>query len=136
MNVNELVISMPVSLVVILAFAFLFAIGCAVYLHRKFHLQIAETQAVTAKFATKKNEEMMVDLELATTDQLLHELKNRPMCPFLLVRPQEHGVTVESHNIPPVPTAQMLTFAAFVVQKQLANQGIDFDGPRFREDSE
>lgn len=129
MNANELMILVPLA--VILAAALFAAIGYAVYLHRKFHL---ETQTVTAKFAAKKNEEMLVDLELATTDQLLSELKNRPMCPFVLVRPQEQGVVVESHNIPPIPTAQMLTVAAFVVQKQLTSQGIDFDGPRFMEE--
>lgn len=106
----------------------------ATYFYLQFVAQLAETKAVAAKFATKKNEDLLVDLELATTDQLLNELKNRPLCPFLLVRPQEKGVVVESHNIPPVPTAQMLTFAAFVVQKQLTSQGIDFDGPRFMDD--
>lgn len=106
----------------------------AVFFYRKYTAQVEETKAVTAKFTQKKSEELLVDLELATSDQLLSELKNRPMCPFLLVRPQEQGVMVESHNIPPVPTAQMLTFAAFIVQKQLTSQGIEFDGPKFMDD--
>jgi hypothetical protein len=119
-------------------FLFLAALSSvvAVYFYRKYTAQVEETKAVAAKFTQKKSEELLVDLELATSDQLLNELKNRPMCPFLLVRPQEQGVMVESHNIPPVPTAQMLTFAAFIVQKQLTSQGIDFDGPKFMDDSE
>lgn len=79
----------------------------------------------------KKEEELLVDLELATSDQLLEELKRRPQTPFLLVRPYDQGVSIESHNIPPIPTAHILTAAAFIVQKDLASKGIDFDGPKF-----
>lgn len=132
---NNIVVPPELLFVFLITLAFI-ATAVATYFYRQFVSQLAETKAVAAKFATKKNEELLVDLELATTDQLLHELKKRPMCPFLLVRPQEQGVTVESHNIPPVPTAQMLTFAAFIVQKQLTSQGIDFDGPRFMDDDE
>jgi hypothetical protein len=79
----------------------------------------------------KKEEGLLVDLELATTDQLFAELQKRPEQPYLLVRPDSTGVRVESHNIPPVPTVHILTAAAFIVQKSLAQQGIDFDGPKF-----
>jgi hypothetical protein len=79
----------------------------------------------------KREEALLVDLELATTDQLFEELQKRPQQPYLLVRPDNTGVRVESHNIPPVPTAHILTAAAFIVQKSLAQQGIDFDGPKF-----
>lgn len=130
---NNIVVSSELLFGFLITLAFI-ATVVATYFYRQFVLQLAETKSVTAKFTAKKNEELLVDLELATTDQLLYELKRRPMCPFLLVRPQEQGVVVESHNIPPVPTAQMLTFAAFVVQKQLTSQGIDFDGPRFMDD--
>jgi hypothetical protein len=123
------------SELVLLFFALSFG-GVAIFFYKKYATQVEETKTITAKFTQKRAEELLVDLELATSDQLFNELKNRPMMPFLLVRPQEQGVTVESHNIPPVPTAQMLTFAAFIVQKQLTSQGIDFDGPRFMDDNE
>lgn len=77
---------------------------------------------------------MLIDLELATTDQLFEELNKRPQQSYLLVRPDNSGVRIESHNIPPVPTAQILTAAAFIVQKSLSQQGIEFDGPKFMGD--
>jgi len=88
------------------------------------------------EYKKKKEEALLVDLELATTDQLFEELQNRPKEPYLLIRPGEGGLRVESYNIPPVPTAHILTAAAFIVQKNLAQQGIDFDGPKFVGDDE
>jgi len=79
----------------------------------------------------KRKEVLLIDLELATTDQLFEELNKRPQQSYLLVRPDNSGVRIESHNIPPVPTAQILTAAAFIVQKSLYQQGIEFDGPKF-----
>jgi len=82
----------------------------------------------------KRKEALLIDLELATTDQLFEELNKRPQQSYLLVRPDNSGVRIESHNIPPVPTAQILTAAAFIVQKSLSQQGIEFDGPKFMGD--
>jgi len=82
----------------------------------------------------KRKEALLIDLELATTDQLFEELNKRPQQSYLLVRPDDSGVRIESHNIPPVPTAQILTAAAFIVQKSLSQQGIEFDGPKFMGD--
>jgi hypothetical protein len=85
---NNIVVSPELLFGFLITLAFI-ATVVATYFYRQFVLQLAETKSVTAKFTTKKNEELLVDLELATTDQLLYELKRRPMCPFLLVRPQE-----------------------------------------------
>lgn len=98
-----------------------------VYGHKKY----SQWNTLIKEHKQKLEEALLVDLELATTDQLLEELKKRPQTPFLLVRPYDQGVQIESHNIPPVPTAHILTAAAFIVQKDLARQGIDFDGPKF-----
>jgi len=91
----------------------------------------SEWNNLIKNYKEKQKEGLLLDLELATSDQLMDELKKRPLTPFLLVRPFEQGVQIESHNIPPIPTAHILTAAAFVVQKDLASRGIDFDGPKF-----
>lgn len=74
----------------------------------------------------KREEALLVDLELATTDQLFEELQKRPRQPYLVLRPQSQGVRIESYNVPPVATARILALAAFIMQENLAQQGIDF----------
>lgn len=72
---------------------------------------------------------MMEDLELATSDQLLGELRKRPGVPYMLLSPiegEDHGgMTVEIHNIPPIPCLQMLHFATAMTFKTLKERGVD-----------
>lgn len=72
---------------------------------------------------------MMEDLELATSSQLLAELRKRPGCPYLLLIPveQEHakGMSIEVHNVPPVPCLSMLHMATSITMRELKSRGVE-----------
>jgi hypothetical protein len=76
------------------------------------------------------------DLELATTDQLLEELRKRSGTPYLLLMPQEteyyQGLQMEVHNLAPLPCLAMLQLAAAMTSRELKSRGIDLsDLPKF-----
>lgn len=76
------------------------------------------------EYKKKKNEELLVDLELATVDQLLDELRTRPVIPYILVRPYPEGFVMESHNIPPVVAAGILGVASLKLGEDLRAKGL------------
>lgn len=80
------------------------------------------------KIMTKKKESLLEDLELATSEQLLGELRKRPF-PYILIRPVEEqhmqGLNVEINGIPPVPTLCMLQTSAALTLKQLKERGYE-----------
>lgn len=77
----------------------------------------------------RRNQSMFEDLELATSDQLLAELRKRTAFPYLLLSPIENddnkGISIEIHNIPPIPCLQMLSFAASMTAIELRKNGVD-----------
>jgi hypothetical protein len=86
-------------------------------------------------FTTARKQSMMDDLELATSDQLLGELRKRPGAPYLMLSPiqgEDHqGISIEIHNIPPVPCLQMLHMATSLTFHELKKRGVeipDFPG--------
>ena len=79
-----------------------------------------------------------VDLELATTDQLMIELRKRPNTYMMLLpvqSPEENsfGISIEVHGMDPVSSCGMLKMAAALTEKELKRQGFslpempDFD---------
>lgn len=81
--------------------------------------------------ALKKRAEqnLVVDLELATSEQLMAELRNRPRT-YLMLTPggnPDQGVfsiSIEVHNMDPVSSCGMLKMAAALTEKELNRQGI------------
>lgn len=83
-----------------------------------------------------RREGLLEDLELATSDQLLTELRKRPGVPYLMLSPiegEEHkGMSIEIHNIPPIPCLQMLHIATALTFRELKARGMevpDFEPP-------
>ena len=83
---------------------------------------------------------ILEDLELATSDQLLGELRKRPALPYLMLFPLEgedhKGLSIEVHNIPPVPCMQMLHVAAALTLQELKKRGVDIPDFPSTEDGE
>jgi hypothetical protein len=77
----------------------------------------------------RRKQGMLEDLELATSDQLLSELRSRPGCPFLMLSPMHgedmQGLTIEVHNIPPVPCLSMLHLATALTFRELKSRGVE-----------
>lgn len=77
----------------------------------------------------KQQQNLLVDLDLATTDQLREELRKRPVN-YLLITPldtndDEHiHLNIESKGIPPVSCANILRVAAAMTIRELKKQGI------------
>lgn len=72
---------------------------------------------------------LLEDLELATSEQLLAELRSRPGCPYLMLSPMENddvkGITIEVHNITPVPCLSMLHLATALTFRELKSRGVE-----------
>lgn len=111
---------------------------------------------LTLKYRTKylnsrkaRLENLEVDLELATSDQLWEQLRQRPKQDYILLRPDftKHGqvaLQMEVHNIPPIPATGILKVASEMHMQQLGStaegrqfiemmerakdEGIDVDG--------
>jgi hypothetical protein len=87
---------------------------------------------LTLKYRTKymqsqkaRLENMEVDLELATSDQLWEQLRQRPKQDYILLRPDftkqgQVALQMEVHNIPPIPATGILKVAAEMHMKQLS----------------
>lgn len=81
-------------------------------------------------------ENLPPDLELATSEQLFKELRNRRVC-YVLLMPVTgdegcQGLTVESNGIEPVVATTMLSMAASLSYKELKRQGVKFPGEEDR----
>jgi hypothetical protein len=102
-------------------------LGVLAYRYRRMYLASYDRQ--------KQN--LLCDLELATSDQLLEEIRKRPLS-YILLMPVNNmeegsfGLKVEAHCIDPVPMCGILKMAGAIAQKELERQGIELpDGPDF-----
>lgn len=82
------------------------------------------------KLQDKLAENLEVDLELATSDQLIMEMRNRPrsyllMLPINDLEEGSFGLTVEVHNVMPVPATHIMKMAAVMSEKELRKQGVE-----------
>lgn len=82
-----------------------------------------------------RKQSMMDDLELATGEQLLGELRSRTGSPYMMISPiqgdDHQGLSLEIHNIAPVPCLQMLHMATNLTFHELKKRGVeipDFPG--------
>lgn len=67
----------------------------------------------------KKKNATELDLELATTDQLIHALVTRPGYPLVLVTPKnEEQLEVHVRNVTPMGVCSLLATAQLVVLNQ------------------
>lgn len=77
----------------------------------------------------KKQNDILEDLEFATTDQLFNELRHRSGKPFVLLSPiandDQEGLNIEVHSIAPIPCLQILSLAANLTYKELKYRGIN-----------
>ena len=69
------------------------------------------------------------DLELATSSQLLDELRKRPAYPYVMIQPQtseDHmGLSIEIHNMSPAMSVSILKMATIVTTKELKERGVE-----------
>ena len=76
-----------------------------------------------------RKQNMLEDLELATSEQLMGELRKRTGFPYLLLSPIENednkGISIEIHNIQPIPCLQMLTIATSMTAHELKRNGVE-----------
>jgi len=67
------------------------------------------------------------DLELATSEQLMDELRRRPQMKYILIMPikskDQQGLSVEIHGVPPDVSVAVLQAATFVTTKELRDRG-------------
>ena len=76
----------------------------------------------------------LVDLELATSEQLVKELRKRPGMPYLMIMKVENedqaGLNIEVHNIPnPQQCFSMLQSATGFLFNEMKNRGISPTSP-------
>lgn len=86
-------------------------------------------------------ENLPPDLELATSEQLFFELRNRQISYILLlpVNSQQEGcfgLTVEVNGISQVNAAGIMGMAATLSLKELKRQGVEFPGSENGEDGD
>lgn len=77
----------------------------------------------------KANQSMLEDLALATSDQLLHELRKRPNFPHMLILPKQHkdynSVALEIHSLSLVESFKILAVITNSAFNELKKKGID-----------
>lgn len=92
---------------------------------------IAKNQKIK-KLTKKRTADMLVDLELATSEQLFLELKRRNT-PFLLLRPNQENelnlLSLTVSNIQPEHAVKVLGTATALTIMELKKRGYDFDPP-------
>jgi predicted HTH domain antitoxin len=80
------------------------------------------------KFMDIKYKNLPIDLEMATTDQLLQELRDRNV-PYMFLRPTKKdeifNLSMEIANIDPVEATQMLGVATALSVQELKRRGYD-----------
>lgn len=93
------------------------------------------TQKKLNKVIEKKNQNILEDLELATSEQLLEELRKRPKLPYVMLSPvldeETNGITIEVHNMSPTPAVQILAVATKITICELKKRGVKL--PEFPE---
>ena len=88
------------------------------------------------EFTKKTN--VLDDLDLATTDQLLEQFRNRPNNSYILLLPiktdDEQGLKIECNSFSPHDSISMLHLATNLMIREMKNRGIATpDLPDFEE---
>ena len=106
---------------------YLYTIFSMVFIILVYYL-IVQNQAIKALSEARKKA-ILEDLELATSDQLISELRSRHGFPYLMLFPKRNndsmGVTVDIHNIKPELCVEMLHMAAFFIPMELKKRGFN-----------
>lgn len=80
------------------------------------------------KLSAQKKANVLVDLEIATSEQLIKELRQRPGHPYLMISKTEtetqSGLNIEVHNIPPQQCFYMLHSATGFMFNEMKQRGI------------
>lgn len=110
---------------VLLASILAISTGVIVYLGNKILSQNRKIE----EFNKTRSLSLEEDLELATSDQLLAELRKRSGIPYLLVLPiskdDTQGISIEVHNIPPIPCLHLLRLATELTFNELKTRGLN-----------
>lgn len=96
--------------------------------------RLIKTRKQVAKFYTSllRKNSTELDLELATSDQLIKALVTRPGYPLILITPKnEKQLEVHVRNVTPLGICNLLATAQLVIlnQDNLQKEGNDYDGP-------
>jgi hypothetical protein len=77
----------------------------------------------------KRATSMLEDLDLATSEQLVEQLRKRPGFPYLMLKLVENddyqGIILEVHNVKPGACVAMLHMATTLTFKELKSRGMD-----------
>lgn len=96
-------------------------LGWKVYVYRNTH---KANIAVTFD----RHKELVDDIALLTTEELMKELQSRHNIPYIMLRPMsnenQRGVSIEIHEIPPAETLGTLCISASIMQHELASRGL------------
>lgn len=102
----------------VLLFQTTVAVAFATYWRYKYIRQLRERAA-----------RALMDLEWATTEQLIKELRQRPKSPYILLTPlgkrEMMGIQYECHEIPPIPAYAMLKTATVISEQAIRSNGLE-----------
>ena len=106
------------SLFVVLSFAFVIV-----------YIKFQNMRTKFENLSQLKNANMLVDLDLATSEQLVKELRKRPGNPYLMISKVDNenqaGLNIEVHNIPsPQQCFSMLHSATGYLLNEMKSRGI------------
>lgn len=90
---------------------------------------VIKNRKVVATLKKQLRNTLTEDLELATSDQLMQELRRRPSHPYILLlpikSPDQQGISVEIHGLAPVLSLGVLKMATMVTTKELLERGVE-----------
>ena len=80
------------------------------------------------KILQRRQKELLVDLELATSDQLLEEYRKRLNNPYLIIRPLKRDenmttLTIETHELSPMDVVAILSLSAEMTRSKIDEDG-------------
>jgi hypothetical protein len=85
-------------------------------------------QHIQDKLKRLQNQSILEDLELATSDELLKELRSRPKNAFIIITPinneNEQGVKIELNYFTPFDSISILHMSANMIFKELKSRGM------------
>jgi hypothetical protein len=71
-------------------------------------LRLIHYKNLTESLLDIRKKDTLVDLDLATNDQLLEAFRSRPNNPYIMLFPQKGFVSMEVHNLSPDMVASIL----------------------------
>lgn len=97
-----------------------FLLLCAFFILRHFH---------KSELAIIRNQGLLSDLELATTDQLLKEFRERPKNTYILIMPidqkDENGLKIELNHVNPYNGLEMLHLVTTIITREMKLRGME-----------